>query len=215
MDTTRGNLRVNHLRFLAGRAHCGTPTDPLNNARYLMSINCDRFVITICLLSAAILSSGAASGQEPKAMTTTQFQQYVAGLRADGDRWRSRLAGIDVESLRIDYSEGKIFEKHKELCLKYAARIKKRAENLARNDTLALDIGLLVDLKSFGGELGGFTDILNSPVTISDFQAQKKSQQWAEVVFSVYEELDKRTDELYPHILAVAERAEPCLKNGR
>ena len=72
------------------------------------------FLIAICLLSTVIFSSETIVAQQPKAMTEAQFHDYLVKLGTAADGWRTKLAAISPESLRIDYREGKLIEGYKD-----------------------------------------------------------------------------------------------------
>lgn len=162
----------------------------------------------ICLLSTIILSSDTVVAQQPKAMTEAQFHDYLVKLRAAADSWRTKLAAISPESLRIDYREGKLIEDYKELCLRSIERIQQRKETLMGQERLSFEIALVDALERLSGAVSALSDRLG-------FLSTRQSIDWAGALIDVQKETDQLNEQLYSHVLALADQAQPCLARAQ
>jgi hypothetical protein len=144
-----------------------------------------------------------------RAMDSRQFQRFLKMLATDVATWQARLKNIDVIRLGIEYQEQEEIKRRYGSCQEALERIRDEATKLSQDQTLKLDLLLLIDLNALARNLDGLSVNLASPLTVQGMSAAQKSLGWAKEVLGIDEELALRITEFQYHALALAGGAVP------
>jgi hypothetical protein len=144
-----------------------------------------------------------------RAMDSRQFHRFLKMLDTDVAAWQARLKSIDVMKLGVDYQEQEEIERRYDSCQEALERIRDEATKLSQDQTLKLDLLLLIDMNALARNLDGLSVNLASPLTVQGVSAAQKSLGWAKEVLSIDEELALRITEFQYHALALAGGAVP------
>jgi hypothetical protein len=144
-----------------------------------------------------------------RAMDSRQFQRFLKMLATDVATWQARLKSIDVIRLGVEYQEQEEIKRRYGSCQEALERIRDEATKLSQDQTLKLDLLLLIDLNALARNLDGLSVNLASPLTVQGMSAAQKSLGWAKEVLGIDEELALRITEFQYHALALAGGAVP------
>jgi hypothetical protein len=139
-----------------------------------------------------------------RAMDTRQFHRFLKMLDTDVATWQARLKSIDVFRLEVEYEEQEEIERRYDSCQEALERIRDEVTKLSQDQTLKLDLLLLIDLNALARNLDGLSVNLASPFTAQGRSAAQKSLGWAKEVLGIDEELAPRITEFQYHALALA-----------
>jgi hypothetical protein len=140
-----------------------------------------------------------------RAMDSRQFDRFLKMLDADVAKWQARLKRIDVIKLEVEYQEREEIVRRYDSCQETLERIRDEVTNLSQDQTMKLDLLLLIDLNALARNLDGLSVNLASPLTVQGISATQKSLGWAEEVLGIDEELAPRITEFQYHAIALAE----------
>jgi hypothetical protein len=139
-----------------------------------------------------------------RAMDSRQFHRFLKMLDTDVATWQARLKSIDVIRLGAEYQEQEEIERRYDSCRQALERIRDEVTKLSQDETLKLDLLLLIDLNTLARNLDGLSVNLASPFTVQGISAAQKSLGWAKEVLRIDEELVPRITEFQYHALALA-----------
>jgi len=151
----------------------------------------------------------ASSNNVLRAMDSRQFQRFLKMLATDVATWQARLKSIDVMRLGVEYQEQEEIKRRYGSCQEALERIRDEATKLSQDQTLKLDLLLLIDLNALARNLDGLSVNLASPLTVQGMSAAQKSLGWAKEVLGIDEELALRITEFQYHALALAGGSAP------
>ena len=157
---------------------------------------------------AAPANSGVAA---PQAMDTREFNHFLKVLDDDAMGWRVRLKNIDIADLGIDYQEQADVAWRYDFCQETLDRIQDDAAQLLQNQTLKLDLLLLIDMNALARSLDGLSVNLASPLTAPAKNAEHASIGWAQEVLDIDQQLSPLITEFQYHTLAFAGVLETAL----
>ena len=138
------------------------------------------------------------------AMDSRQFRHFLKMLDTDVATWQARLKSIDIVGLGVAYQEQEEIERRYDSCQEALERIRDEVTKLSQDQTLKLDLLLLIDLNALARNLDGLSVNLASPFTVQGMSAAQKSLGWAKEVLRIDEELAPRITEFQYHALALA-----------
>jgi hypothetical protein len=139
-----------------------------------------------------------------RAMDSRQFHRFLKILDTDVAVWQARLKTIDVIRLGAEYQEQVEIERRYDSCQEALGRIRDEVTKLSQEESLKLDLLLLIDLNALARNLDGLSVNLASPFTVQGMSAAQKSLGWAKEVLRIDEELAPRMTEFQYHALALA-----------
>ncbi len=139
-----------------------------------------------------------------RAMDPRQFHRFLKMLETDVATWQARLKSIDVTRLGLEYQEQEEIERRYDSCQEALERIRDEVTKLSQDQTLKLDLLLLIDLNTLARNLDGLSVNLASPFTVQGMSAAQKSLGWAREVLRIDEELAPRITEFQYYALALA-----------
>jgi hypothetical protein len=139
-----------------------------------------------------------------RAMDSRQFHRFLKILDTNVAVWQARLKTIDVIRLGAEYQEQVEIERRYDSCQEALGRIRDEVTKLSQEESLKLDLLLLIDLNALARNLDGLSVNLASPFTVQGMSAAQKSLGWAKEVLRIDEELAPRMTEFQYHALALA-----------
>jgi hypothetical protein len=163
---------------------------------------------TAPVTQAAPASSSTATLQ---AMDTREFDHFLKVLDSDTMGWRGRLKNIDIADLGMEYQEQNEVARRYDFCQEILDRIQDEIAQLSKNQTLKLDLLLLIDLNALARSLDGLSVDLASPLTAPAKSAEHASIGWAQEVLDIDQELARLITEFQYHTLAFAGVLETAL----
>ena len=147
-----------------------------------------------------------------RATDPRQFHRFLKMLETDVATWQARLKSIDVIRLGLEYQEQEEIERRYDSCQEALERIRDEVTKLSQDQTLKLDLLLLIDLNTLARNLDGLSVNLASPFTVQGMSAAQKSLGWAKEVLRIDEELAPRITEFQYYALALAGVWETALE---
>jgi hypothetical protein len=150
-----------------------------------------------------------------RAMDSREFHRFLKMLETDVATWQVRLKNIDVAKLGVEYQEQEEIERRYDSCQEALVRIRDEVTKLSQDQTLKLDLLLLIDLNALARSLDGLSVNLASPLTVQVASAAQKSLGWAQEVLGIDEELAPRITEFQYHALALAGVWEAALEKAQ
>jgi hypothetical protein len=136
-------------------------------------------------------------------------------LDADVTQWQAQLKSIDVVSLVADLEEQEEIERRYAFCLEALEHIRDDITKLSQEQTLKIDLLLLIDLNALARNLDGFSVNLASPIAVQGMSAARKSLGWAKEVLRIDEGLASRIMEFQYHALAFARMQDAALEKAK
>lgn len=136
-------------------------------------------------------------------MDSREFNRFLKMLEASVAAWQIRIKNIDVSTLGMKYREQEEIGKRYDSCLGLLERIRNEITRLSQEQTLKLDLLLLIDLNVLARNLDGLSVNLASPLTAQGTSAAHKSLGWAQEVLVIDEELAAHITEFQYHLLAL------------
>jgi hypothetical protein len=133
-----------------------------------------------------------------------EFNRFLKTLDADVETWQTRIRSIDVARLGVKYQEQEEIERRHRSCQEALERIRNEITKLSQDQTLTLDVLLLIDLNSLARNLDGLSVNLASPLTVQEAGAAHRFLEWAEEILGIDQELARHINELQYHVLALA-----------
>jgi hypothetical protein len=153
----------------------------------------------------AVLEIPAGSSDDVlRAMDPRQFNRSLKLLDAVVASWQERLKSIDFNRLRVEYKEREEIERRYDSCQEALESIRVEVTQLSQDQTLKLDLRLLIDLNTLARNLDGLSVNLASPLTAQDMSAAQESIGWAKEVLRIDEELARRITDFQYHALTLA-----------
>jgi hypothetical protein len=174
--------------------------------------------------ASSYLAAAAPVGQEIPASSNNavlrtidsgQFHRFLKMLETDVATWQARLKTIDVIRLGVERQEQEEIERRYDSCQEALERIRDEVTKLSQDQTLKLDLLLLIDLNALARSLDGLSVNLASPLTVQVASAAQKSLGWAQEVLGIDEELAPRITEFQYHALALAGVWEAALEKAQ
>lgn len=139
-----------------------------------------------------------------RAMDSRQFHNFLKTLDSDLVIWQARLNSIDVKRLAVGYREQEEIERRYDSCQEAVKHVRDEVTKVSQDQTLKLDILLLIDLNALARNLDGLTVNLASPITAEGLSAAQESLEWAKQALRIDEELAPRIAALQYHTLELA-----------
>ena len=147
-----------------------------------------------------------------RAMDSRQFHLFLKILEKDVATWQARLKSIDLISLRLEAQEQEEIERRYDFCQEVLERIQDEVTKLSQDQTLKLDLLVLVDLNALARNLDALSVDLASPFTVQGTSAAQNSLGCAKVVLRIDEELAPHITEFQYYALALAGVWETALE---
>jgi hypothetical protein len=147
----------------------------------------------------------------PQAMDAREFNHFLKVLDSNAMRWRGRLKNIDIADLGMEYQEQDEVVRRYDFCQETLDRIQDEIAQLSQNQTLKLDLLLLIHLNALARGLDGLSVDLASPLTAPAKSAEHASIGWAQEVLDIDQELARLITEFQYHTLAFAGVLETAL----
>jgi hypothetical protein len=144
-------------------------------------------------------------------MDTREFNHFLKVLDSDTTGWRGRLKNIDIADLGMEYQEQDEVARRYDFCQETLDRIQDEIAQLSKNQTLKLDLLLLIDLNALARSFDGLSVDLASPLTAPAKIAEHASIGWAQEVLDIDQELARLITEFQYHTLAFAGVLETAL----
>jgi hypothetical protein len=160
------------------------------------------------MTQAAPASSSTAT---PQAMDMREFNHFLKVLDSDAMGWHGRLKSIDIADLGMEYQEQDEVARRYNFCQETLDRIQDEIAQLSQNQTLKLDLLLLIDLNALARSLDGLSVDLASPLTALAKSAEHASIGWAQEVLDIDQELARLITEFQYQTLAFAGVLETAL----
>ena len=141
-----------------------------------------------------------------------EFNRFLKMLDADVETWQTRIRNIDVVTLGVKYQEQEEIGRRHRSCQEALERIRNEITKLSQDQTLTLDVLLLIDLNSLARNLDGLSVNLASPLTVQGAGAAHRFLGWAEEILGIDQELARHINEFQYHVLALAGVSDTALK---
>lgn len=139
-----------------------------------------------------------------RAMDSREFNRFLKKLGTDVATWQMRMKNIDVATSGVKHQEQEDIGRRYDSCQEAFERIRNDLTKLSQDQTLKLDLLLLIDLNVLARSLDGLSVNLASPFTVQGTRAAHKLLGWAEEVLGIDEELAPRITEFQYHVVALA-----------
>jgi hypothetical protein len=153
----------------------------------------------------AVLEIPAGSSNDVlRAMDPRQFNRFMKMLDTEVATWQARLKSIDFNGMGVEYQEQEEIERRYDSCQKALDRIRDEVAQLSQDQTLKLDLLLLIDLNALARNLDGLSVNLASPLSVQDMSAAQVSLGWAKEVLRVDEQLARRITDFQYYVLTLA-----------
>ena len=137
-------------------------------------------------------------------MNDTEFDQFLKRLDADIVAWEGRLKRFHVQSLGAEPLEEKVLRSTRTVSMRAIENTRNDIQALTRQQTLKLDLMLLVDLNGLARSLDRLGSDLTNPLTVHEPAAARKSLSWAREVLAMDTGLTAYVGAIQQHALALA-----------
>ncbi len=146
----------------------------------------------------------AAGAPGLRLMNDTQFSQFLKRLDADIVAWQGRLKTLHLHSLAADPQEEKALRSTHMLSMQALENARNDIQALTRQQTLKLDLMLMVDLNGLARSLDRLSSDLINPLSIHEPTAARKSLSWGREVLAMDTGLAAHVGAIQQHVLGLA-----------
>lgn len=146
----------------------------------------------------------AAGARGLRLMNDTQFNQFLKRLDADIVSWQGRLKTFHLQSLGAEPQEEKALRSTHMLSMQALENARNDIQALTRQQTLKLDLMLMVDLNGLARSLDRLSSDLTNPLSVNEPTAARKSLSWAREVLAMDTGLAAHVAAIQQHVLALA-----------
>lgn len=146
-------------------------------------------------------------------MDAPRYRDYMKGLDAAAERWQKQIGSLDIEKMKLDYTEGKRVEIVRREALEELKGLhglieqQRAGQGLQTEELLSTDIMIENAVGDFSVSLGLLLDVLPS----SD-----EGSYWERALTPMMQEISDRKLALRGHIAAYADKlqskAQSCSK---
>ncbi len=175
-------------------------------------------IFTLTLAAPAMAQVGPASPDAPglRLMNNNEFNQFLKRVDADVVNWKARLKTFNLAALGAEPQEEKQLRSSYVLSLQALENMRTDIRALSRQQSLKLDLMLLVDLNGLARSLDRLSSDLANPAAVRQPAAARKSLGWAREVLAMDTALAAHLAAIQQHSLALAglmdaavERSDP------
>jgi len=154
----------------------------------------------------------AHSQQVPKTslkqtMTPAELSDFLNRLRADLGTWKRTLSPEAINSLSVQYQEGKIIEERYNFVARWIDQAQQDAEALSKKGGLGASVALLIDLDELFCSMDSLSSQLSNPMTAQGGSARKMIES-ADGIVNIEEALNPYVVRFRNHTLALAKSAD-------
>ncbi len=146
----------------------------------------------------------AAEAPGLRLMNDTEFNQFLKRLDADIVAWQGRLKTFHLQSLGAEPLEEKALRSTYKVSMRALENTRNDIQALTRQQTLKLDLMLMVDLNGLARSLDRLTSDLTNPLTVHEPTAARRSLSWAREVLAMDMALAAHVGAIQQHALALA-----------
>jgi len=146
----------------------------------------------------------AAGTRGLRLMNDTEFNQFLKRLDRDIVAWQGRLKTFHLQSLGAEPQEEKALRLTHMLSMQALENARTDIQALTRQQTLKLDLMLMVDLNGLARSLDRLSSDLTNPLSVNEPTAARKSLGWAREVLAMDTGLAAHVAAIQQHVLALA-----------
>jgi len=146
----------------------------------------------------------AAGTRGLRLMNDTEFNQFLKRLDRDIVAWQGRLKTFHLQSLGAEPQEEKALRLTHMLSMQALENARNDIQTLTRQQTLKLDLMLMVDLNGLARSLDRLSSDLTNPLSVNEPTAARKSLGWAREVLAMDTGLAAHVAAIQQHVLALA-----------
>jgi hypothetical protein len=160
----------------------------------------------------AVIGVGAAPAY-PQRNSLPALAEEVDSVIAQLAKHQTAVESIDVDSIRTDYSQGKVFEQNRTLALRAIERLRLRLAQLKKPHPLVEAVAAVSSLEQLGRNEDGLISVLSSPpIALSDRDSEtcltwatrlQENQEQSEAAQNRLEDALSRAFAVADHKLAV------------
>ncbi len=148
-------------------------------------------------------------------MNNTQFSQFLKRLDADVVTWQARLKTFRLESLGAEPQEEKEFRSSYALSMQTLENIRGDIQAVSRQQSLKLDLILMVDLNGLARSLDRLSSDLTNPVSVRQPAGARKALGWAREVLAMDTALGAHIAAIQQHVLAFAGLLDAAVERAK
>ncbi len=176
------------------------------------------FMLTLAVPAMAQVGSTVAAPDAPglRLMNNNEFSQFLKRVDADVVNWKARLKTFNLAALGVEPQEEKQLRSSYVLSVQALENMRTDIRALSRQQSLKLDVMLLVDLNGLARSLDRLSSDLANPAAVRQPAAARKSLGWAREVLAMDTALAAHLAAIQQHSLALAglmdaavERSDP------
>lgn len=164
-------------------------------------------IFTLTLAAPVMAQVGpAASPDAPglRLMNNNEFNQFLKRVDADVVNWKARLKTFNLTALGAEPQEEKQLRSSYVLSLQALENMRADIRALSRQQSLKLDLMLLVDLNGLARSFDRLSSDLANPAAVRQPAAARKSLGWAREVLAMDTALAAHLAAIQQHSLALA-----------
>ncbi len=182
------------------------------------------FTLTLASPAMAQVGSTVASPDTPglRLMNNNEFNQFLKRVDADVVNWKARLKTFNLAALGAEPQEEKQLRSSYVLSVQALENMRTDIRALSRQQSLKLDLMLLVDLNGLARSLDRLSSDLANPAAARQPAAARKSLGWAREVLAMDTALAAHLAAIQQHSLALAglmdaavERSDPSARQSQ
>ncbi len=162
------------------------------------------FALVCAAPALAQVGPRAADGPGLRLMNNTEFSQFLKRLDADIVTWQARLKKFRLDSLGAEPQEEKQLRSSYTLSMQALENARSDIRSLARQQSLKLDLILMVDLNGLARSLDRLSSDLTNSVSVRQPAAARKSLGWAREALAIDTGLAAHIAAVQQHVLAFA-----------
>jgi hypothetical protein len=149
-------------------------------------------------------SQFAASQPPPvlRLMNDAEFATFLQHLDAELLRAQSRIKKMDMKALSLDAQETQDLVNSHERCLESLDNTRDEVQKLAQNQTLKLDLFLLIDLNQLARNLDLLDESLVNPAAVNGVSGAQKSLSYAREILGIDGSLASQISVFQHHFIA-------------